>query len=126
LQVLGVTVLTSLDDADLQLTGASCDRHSAVSSRLKLCHDAGLHGAVVAAGELPLTRDLAPGFLRVVPGIRAPGTALQDHKRTADAAAAMQAGASLLVVGRPVVASADPRREVQALLTLLGGPDGRA
>ena len=83
-----------------------------------------LHGAVLAAGDLPQAATLPADFLRVVPGIRPAGSPGDDQKRTATAAQATAAGAGLLVVGRPVVAHPRPREIVTQLLAEIGGPHG--
>ena len=117
-RVVGVTVLTSLDREDLAAEGWAGALGDLVERRLVVCERAGLDGAVLAAVELPRAARLRPSFLRVVPGIRG-GEAHaggDDQARVATAAHALAAGAGLLVVGRPVTRSPDPRAAVSALL----------
>jgi orotidine-5'-phosphate decarboxylase len=121
-RVLGTTVLTSMDAENWAETGQGGDLQQAVAQQLRLVADCGLAGAVLSAGDLGLAQDLRPSFLRVTPGIRpptsqafGPGRA-DDQRRTATAEAALAAGASILVVGRPLLGSSEPREAVLQLL----------
>ena len=98
--VLGVTVLTSIADAPRE----------EIAARTALAADCGCGGVVCAATDLPVVRSVAPQLVTVVPGIRPPGSPAQDQARAATPAAALAAGAELLVVGRAVTAAADPER----------------
>lgn len=124
-KLLGTTVLTSLDAEAWAETGQGSDLNQAVAQQLRLVADCGLAGAVIAAGDLRLARDLRPSFLRVTPGIRPPASPAfgagrtDDQRRTATAEAALGAGASILVVGRPLLGSPDPREAVLQLLRLI-------
>lgn len=108
--ILGVTVLTSLDRAALAATGVDAEPVELVRARAALAATAGIDGLVCAAPDLPAVRGVAAGLLLVTPGIRpgahAPGS--DDQARTATPAAAVAAGAGMVVVGRPVVAAPDP------------------
>ncbi|MSP91784.1 MAG: orotidine-5'-phosphate decarboxylase [Myxococcales bacterium] len=117
-RVVGVTVLTSLERDDLAADGYDGPVASLVARRLELCARAGLDGAVLSALELPLAAHLPAAFVRVVPGIRSAGDRQgnDDQARIATAAHAAAAGADLLVVGRPVTRSPDPRAAASALL----------
>jgi orotidine-5'-phosphate decarboxylase len=124
LQLAGVTVLTSMDRDDLRATGIDGELPAVVRQRLALCRDVGLHGAVLSAAELAEARDVPADFLRVVPAVRLATSVADDQKRTATVAEAVAAGAGLLVVGRPVVTSEQPRQVVQQLLAMIGGDHG--
>ena len=103
--VLGVTVLTSLDDA------TDAPRLAA------LAVDAGARGVVCAATDLEAVRDaIGPDALVIVPGIRPSGAERHDQARTATPRAAIEAGATHLVVGRPLTATADPGAAARAIL----------
>jgi orotidine-5'-phosphate decarboxylase len=114
-RVVAVSVLTSLSPQDLPQIGIDGDLEATVAKRLRLTQDCGLAGAVMSPHELHLTRDFAPSFVRVVPGIRATAGG-DDQARTATAGAAAAAGATVLVVGRPVLSAADPRAAAEKLL----------
>ena len=116
MKLIGVTVLTSLDDADLSVLGVA-DKVTAQVLRLaELAWDAGLDGIVCAPNELPLLRSrFEPGFSLVVPGIRPAGSAVGDQKRTKTPAAAAAAGADVLVIGRPITEASDPAAMARAI-----------
>ena len=116
MKLIGVTVLTSLDDADLSVLGIA-DKVTAQVLRLaELAWDAGLDGIVCAPHELPLLRSrFEPGFSLVVPGIRPAGSAVGDQKRTKTPAAAAAAGADVLVIGRPITEASDPAAMARAI-----------
>jgi orotidine-5'-phosphate decarboxylase len=116
MKLIGVTVLTSLDDADLAALGV-VDKVTAQVLRLaELAWDAGLDGIVCAPHELPLLRSrFEPGFSLVVPGIRPAGSAVGDQKRTKTPAAAAAAGADVLVIGRPITEASDPPAMARAI-----------
>lgn len=124
-RVLGTTVLTSLDAEAWAETGPGSDLHQAVAQQLRLVADCGLAGAVIAAEALHLAVDLPASFLRVTPGIRPLASPAfgagrsDDQRRTATAEAALRAGASILVVGRPLLGSPEPREAVLQLLRLI-------
>ena len=118
LALLGVTVLTSHDDASL---GQALGRPDVAASDevLRLAAsgaDAGLAGVVCSPREARVVRERLPAGARiVVPGIRRPGDAPDDQRRTASAAEAVRDGATHLVVGRPVIAAPDPARALAEL-----------
>lgn len=104
--VLGVTVLTSEAAAS----------EEELAARTALADEAGCGGVVCAASDLPVVRRVAPRLVTVVPGIRPPGSPAQDQARAATPAAAVAAGAELLVVGRAVTGAPDPERAAGELL----------
>lgn len=107
--LLGVTVLTSLDDSDLDAVGQRPPVRDQVRRLAALAADSGLDGVVCAPPEVAVLRaDLGAGFLLVVPGVRPAWAAGGDQKRVATPQAALRDGADVLVVGRPITAAADP------------------
>ena len=104
--VLGVTVLTSDARADPEV----------LASRSRLAAEAGCGGLVCAPTDLAVTRRAAPGLLTMVPGIRPTGTPSDDQPRAATPAAAIAAGADILVIGRAVTAAEDPEAMAGAVV----------
>ncbi len=108
-RLLGVTVLTSMDARQLEALGIALSPAETVSRLAGLVAAAGLAGVVCSPREVALLRSqLGAEPLLVVPGIRPTGTAADDQSRTATPADALVAGASLLVIGRPITQAADP------------------
>ncbi|MFN2588494.1 MAG: orotidine-5'-phosphate decarboxylase [Actinomycetota bacterium] len=119
--VLAVTVLTSLDDHALDAIGMRSPSRDAVLRLAGLALGAGADGLVCSPHEVAALRAefgvrLDGGPLLVVPGIRAPGEAHGDQKRTMSGPEALAAGADLIVVGRPITAAPDPGAAAAALL----------
>ena len=116
LTLLAVTVLTSMDDSDLRAIG-SVDAASAQVNRLaQLAFSAGVRGFVCSVAEAKTLREtLGAEAVIVTPGIRPAGAAVGDQKRVATPAEALRAGASVLVVGRPIRDAADPRAAAAAV-----------
>lgn len=113
LRILAVTVLTSLTDADLTAGGSRLGARELVTLRARQAVAAGADGIVASAADDPnalRTALRAPDLLIVTPGIRPATSVPDDQRRTATPAAAILRGADYLVVGRPIVRSADPRR----------------
>jgi orotidine-5'-phosphate decarboxylase len=109
LRVLGVTVLTNLDGADLAEQGIAKAPADVVVQRAQLARAAGCDGIVASGQEAALVRSaVGPGPVIVTPGIRAPGGAAGDQARVATPQSAIAAGADYLVVGRPITQAADP------------------
>ncbi len=107
--LLGVTVLTSLDDKAVAEIGYAGDAAEVVLSLARLGMGCGLDGVVASAREVAALRAaLGSGAVLVTPGIRTRGAASQDQARTASPAEALSAGADYLVVGRQVISRADP------------------
>ncbi|MFQ5669154.1 MAG: orotidine-5'-phosphate decarboxylase [Acidobacteriota bacterium] len=118
--LLGVSVLTSLDAQDLQETGVPCSPAEQVAHLARLTRESGLDGLVCSPLEVQSLRQaLGNDFLLVAPGIRPAAATTGDQKRTATPAQAIRAGASYLVVGRPVTADPSPREAARRLLAAL-------
>ena len=118
--VLAVTVLTSLDEADLAQVGAQGPIGELVVTRARLAIAAGCAGVVTSPHEIAAVRAIAPpGFLIVTPGVRAANDARGDQKRVLTAREARAAGADLVVVGRPLRNARDPAAAAQALVAEL-------
>ena len=125
LKILAVTILTSLDRADLDagLIRAG-DVQEIVIERATRAFEAGADGVIASPQEAALIRALpgAAGKLIVTPGVRPAGAALGDQKRVATPAQAVRDGADHIVVGRPVWAVADPVAAVRDILAELASP----
>lgn len=118
--VLGVTVLTSMDSAALSELGGEPDPAAQVRRLALLASSAGLRGLVCSPLELTTLRSLVPSGLQLVtPGIRTTHDAADDQKRTLSAPEAIKAGASWLVIGRPIYAAPDPAAAAQKILATL-------
>ncbi|WP_294613269.1 orotidine-5'-phosphate decarboxylase [Roseovarius sp.] len=124
LKILAVTILTSLDRADLDagLIRAG-DIPDLVAERAGRAFDAGADGVIASPQEAAMIRALpnAAGKLIVTPGVRPVGAALGDQKRVATPAQAIADGADHIVVGRPIWAAQDPRAAAAAILDELRG-----
>lgn len=119
--VLAVTVLTSLSDADLIEIGYGATAARLVAQRVDQALACGVDGVVSSPHEAAAARQAAraagrPDFLVVTPGIRPAGAALGDQQRVATPAQALAAGASHLVVARPIIAAKDPLQAARAIL----------
>lgn len=116
-RVLAVTVLTSLDDAALAELGIDYPAREQVERLATIADEAGCDGVVCSPAEAGAMRALlGPDALVVTPGIRPAGEASQDQARTATPAEALEAGASHLVVGRPVTGAPDPAAAADAIV----------
>ena len=115
--ILGVSVLTSMDDADLKETGFARDTAGLVALRAQQARDAGIGGLVASAQEAEMVRTIVGHKLAIVtPGIRPAGSAHGDQKRVMSPAEALAAGASHLVVARPIIEAQDPAAAARAIL----------
>lgn len=124
--VLGVTVLTSMDDADVKEAGYERDAAGLVALRAQQAKDAGIGGIVASPQEAQMVRSiLGPKMAIVTPGIRPSGSAMGDQKRVMTPADALAAGASHLVVARPIIAAPDPRAAALAILAEMAGGGSR-
>lgn len=116
-RLVAVTVLTSLDTQQLLGIGVTSSPAQQVMRLARLAEQSGISAMVSSAEEVAQLRaKLAPETLLVVPGIRPAGAALGDQRRVATPAAAIAAGASLLVVGRPITQATDPAAATRAIL----------
>ncbi|MBK9138475.1 MAG: orotidine-5'-phosphate decarboxylase [Verrucomicrobia bacterium] len=114
--VLGVTVLTSLDDAALAEVGIAATSAQQVARLARLAAEAGLRGMVCSPLEIGLLRNVLPPTVQLVtPGIRPAGADRGDQKRTLTPAEAIAAGANWLVIGRPIIAAPDPAAAARAI-----------
>ncbi len=123
LQILAVTVLTSLDRGDLDDLGFACDVEALVLSRARRALETGVDGIVSSGLEAPLIRrELGQKLLVVTPGIRpVENRPADDQKRTVDIAQAFANGADYIVVGRPIRQAADPRAAAEAAQKIIAG-----
>jgi orotidine-5'-phosphate decarboxylase len=124
MKILAVTILTSLDRADLDASLIRAgDIAELVTERAARAFEAGAHGVIASPQEAAAIRALpqAKGKLIVTPGVRPAGAALGDQKRVQTPAAAIAAGADHIVIGRPIWQSRDPRAAAQAVLAELAG-----
>jgi orotidine-5'-phosphate decarboxylase len=122
LTILGVSVLTSMDDNDVAEAGFARDTAGLVSLRAGQAKAAGVGGLVCSPLEAQMVRGIVGSQMAIVtPGIRPAGSAVGDQKRVMGPAEAINAGASHLVVGRPITAAADPAAAARAVLGEMKG-----
>jgi orotidine-5'-phosphate decarboxylase len=116
-KILAVTVLTSLDEADLRSLGFECDVEKLVLSRARRALEIGCDGVISSGLEAPKLRgELGKNFLIVSPGIRpVQNRVIDDQKRTVDVVQAFNNGADYIVVGRPIRTAADPRASAEEI-----------
>lgn len=125
--LIGVTVLTSMNQQQLEQVGVAGSLEGQVDRLAKLAHSTGLDGVVCSAHEAASIKKLAgPAFSTVTPGIRPSGASLDDQHRVLTPAQAIRAGSDYLVVGRPITQSPSPlqvseqiHRDIKAQLGLL-------
>lgn len=126
LKILAVTVLTSLTDADLIEMGYAFGARELVERRVRQAIECGVDGIVSSPHEAALAREIAkdagrPDFLIVTPGVRPFWAAKNDQARAATPEAAIRAGASHLVCGRPITAANDPREAALKVIEEIAG-----
>ena len=124
MKILGVTVLTSVDRADLDdMLIRDGDLRDLTVERARRALAAGADGVIASPNEAAEIRALpdAAGKLIVTPGIRPAGSGANDQKRTATPVEAIQAGADHIVIGRPIIAAPDPRIAAEQVLRELAG-----
>ncbi len=117
--LIGVTVLTSMDEAGLRETGVARPLPEQVTALARLAQEAGLQGVVASARETAAIRSACgPDFVIVTPGIRgaSAGQDAHDQARTMGPAEAVRAGASYIVVGRPIIGARQPRAAAGAIV----------
>jgi orotidine-5'-phosphate decarboxylase len=120
-KLLGVTVLTSLDDADLDATGVNSGISEQTLRLAALAHSSGLDGVICSPLEIAVLRKkYGPDFELMVPGIRPTGTSVGDQKRVMTPKQAMALGASHLVIGRPITEATDPAGVATTIARELG------
>ena len=121
MKILAVTVLTSLDEKDLQEIGESDSPAGLVARRAQLAAQAGCDGIIASPMEANAIRSvLPPPFLIVTPGVRPEGSPVGDQKRVMTPAEARAAGADHIVVGRPIRDAADPAALARQIVAELG------
>jgi len=118
-KVVAVTVLTSLDGEDLASIGMPSDPHGQVERLTALAREAGLDGVVCSGAEVAAAKRLWPHGFFVVPGVRPAEGAVADQKRVVTPRAALDAGASVLVIGRPITDAPDPDAAARAIQATL-------
>ena len=114
-RVVAVTVLTSLDGPDLASIGLGGDAHDQVARLTDLARESGLDGVVCSGNEVAAARKSWPEGFLVVPGVRPADGPAGDQKRVITPRAALDAGASILVVGRPITQAEDPDLAARAI-----------
>jgi len=124
-KLIGVTVLTSLDDADLKAVGVTRSSTDQVVALAQLAKDSGLDGAVCSPLEVAALRAACgPDFTLVVPGIRPAGGDAGDQKRVMTPREALDAGADVLVIGRPITKADDPAAAAAAIAREISAETG--
>jgi orotidine-5'-phosphate decarboxylase len=121
--MIGITVLTSMDEPTLKELGVQRPLLDQVIALARMAQTAGLHGVVASPQETAAIRAACgPDFAIVAPGIRgaSAGAEKNDQARTMGAAEAVRAGASYIVVGRPIIAAANPQAAAEAIAEELG------
>jgi len=117
LQILGVTVLTNMDDSDLERMGIGMTAGELVLTRAKSASGLGMDGVIASAHEAAAIRSIVGSSLKIItPGIRPAGDETQDQKRVMTPALAISAGADYLVVARPVIQADDPQRAATMII----------
>ncbi|MGR3514567.1 MAG: orotidine-5'-phosphate decarboxylase [Paracoccaceae bacterium] len=128
MQILAVTILTSLDRSDLDAAQIKDGKvPDLVTERAERAFEAGAHGVIASPQEARAIRALpnAHGRLIVTPGVRPVGAAMGDQKRTMTPAEAMAEGADHVVVGRPIHAATDPAAAARAILAEIASPQAK-
>ena len=119
--ILGVTVLTSMDDSDLKAVGVESPAEEQVLRLAELAQKNGADGVICSPREIQALRQTCgPDFKLIVPGIRPAGSDKGDQKRTMTPSEAVQAGADYLVIGRPITQAEDPVAAARAIAEELG------
>ena len=117
LGILGVSVMTSMDDHDLSNAGYGMGVKDLVVRRARQTLEAGCEGLICSASDIENVRAaVGPGLKLVTPGIRPAGASLDDQKRVMTPARAIVLGANHLVIGRPITAALDPRAALRSIL----------
>ena len=114
-KVVAVTVLTSLDGPDLESIGLAGDPHPQVERLTDLARESGLDGVVCSGNEVAAAKALWPDGFFFVPGVRPANSHTADQKRVMTPRKALDSGASILVIGRPITQAHDPDRAARAI-----------
>ena len=117
IKLLGVSVLTSLDNTDLNELGFKDKVEDQVKRLVKIANDAHLHGIVCSPLEIKMIKKIAPNLKCFTPGIREDENK-NDQKRTMNAKQALEAGSDCLIIGRPIT-KGDPKKNIQKILSSL-------
>jgi len=125
-KVVGVTVLTSLDQDDLASVGVRSSPATQVERLAALSREAGLDGIVCSGAEVSAVRAAWPEGFLVVPGVRPAGSEIGDQKRVVTPSQALSDGASVLVIGRPITGAANPQRAIMDIAASLAQTPGEA
>jgi orotidine-5'-phosphate decarboxylase len=118
-KVVGVTVLTSLDGGDLKSIGVSGQPAEQVERLAELARLSGLDGIVCSGAEVKAAKAAWPNGFFVVPGVRPMGSGVADQKRVVTPREALDSGASILVIGRPITAAEDPEEALRTIAATL-------
>jgi len=118
-KIIGVTMLTSLDESDLAAAGVEGSAAQQVERLTRLARDSGIDGIVCSGAEVSAARSLWPSGFLVVPGIRPEGADAADQKRVVTPRRAVDDGASVLVIGRPITGAADPAAAIAEIAASL-------
>lgn len=119
--IVGVTVLTSLDGADLENIGVNAKLQDQVKRLASLAQESGLDGVVCSAHEIEIIRETCgKDFKLVVPGIRPAGSSIGDQKRVMTPSEALAKGADYLVIGRPITEAQNPSQAAQEIFLSIG------
>jgi len=118
-KVVAVTVLTSLDGDDLQSIGVQSEPREQVEGLAELARSAGLDGIVCSGAEVATAKTAWPNGYFVVPGVRPAGADVSDQKRVVTPRRALDDGASMLVIGRPITGANDPAAAIRDIAATL-------
>ena len=124
-KVVGVTVLTSLDETDLAATGIAGAPADQVRRLADLAREAGIDGIVCSGAEVAAARASWPEGFFVVPGVRPAGSDLADQKRVVTPRQALDDGASILVIGRPITGAPNPAQAILEIAATLDVEEAR-
>jgi len=117
LKLLGVSILTSLDDEDLKRLGFNNKVEEQVKKLIKIAMDADLYGVICSPLEIKMIKEIAPKLKCFTPGIRI-GNASDDQKRTMSANEAIKEGSDFLIIGRPII-EGDPKENIKNILATI-------
>jgi len=125
-KILGVTILTSHTRESLAEVGIDSNLESEVVRLARLCEASGIDGVVASPREISPIRNVVKNsdFVILTPGVRPPGSALNDQKRVMTPLEALEAGANYLVIGRPITASPEPGQAAERILAEIRGVTG--